>query len=597
MIVRRARLILAISVFTATLAGGVTSTRAADVLTQHVAGEARASLVRVDPRYALAPQAYTLGPSWVEVSTVGLQRYGGSVGRAWAATADAAVLSANVPVGTSRETEATEGPNTAPEHAQVPGVGSVDVQAQWIDLAAGQCPDPDGNGARVLSDATTSLVEGTVPDAISLEPGVSSSRSTVSLQPVAGAPGLAMHSVAEVNVATIRLLGAYELRIVGQPRLEVVATGAPGGTSVSYAAPIIDVIDLTTGESLGRLDATDTTFDLTPNDNSFHGFEPPLNLRLGAAHNVIATADGRYVRAQADLLQIRSAPGFDWMNLHIGSLAATASAPSGGVTTCDGGAAPAVDRTIPHVLVYELSSGWEHTSIIQASQSIAQIANLTGSFTVEFTNDPSFLRADKLAGIDAIYFNSTTGEFPWSSDQKSLFESWLLCGGGTVGTHAAADANHLRWPLWGELIGAAFQAHPHFGYAPTAGDATVLVEDQDSSVTEAWHGMESFRMADEYYKFRADPRGTQDVKVLLSLDETTVYPWIALGLPIPTFGTSYVHHQPLAWTKTFRGEGRVFYTAFGHNGFAWDRPDFRHHMLRGIEWVTEVRPTATCLTA
>ncbi len=581
----------------ATSFGAPVASRAGATPTQHISASSRASLMRFDPRYALFPIAATVGPSSSDVSTVGLRPFGGAVSRAWATSAGFNAAGSQYSQGITAEQAAKQSDNAAARRQDAPTGGAAQAHARAVDLAGGVCPPADANGARVLSDATSSVAGPGVADVVSLEPGIVSSRSTVMLTPVTGAPGLAVRAIAETNVAGVRILDAYELRVVGAPRLEVTATGRPGGSSVSYTLPVVDVIDLETGDSIGRLDAKDRSIDLAPNDRSYRVIDHMLEVRLGTTHDIIATADGGFVRAQADLLQIRSAPGFDWLNLHVGSLAATASAPAGGVTTCDGGAPPAVDRAIPHVLVYELASGWEHTSIVQGSLEIADIANQTGSFTVEFTNDPSFLRPDKLAAIDAVYFNNTTGVFPWSADQKALFEAWLLCGGGTIATHASADANHTGWPLWLELIGAAYQSHPHIGYVQPVGEARVVVEDHESQVTEPWHSMESFRFADEYYKFRESPRGVQDINVLLSLDETTVYPWVALGSPVPAFGGKYEHLQPVAWTKTFRSTGRVFYTLFGHNGFAWDRPDFRQHMVRGVEWVTQVRPDTACFGA
>lgn len=126
------------------------------------------------------------------------------------------------------------------------------------------------------------------------------------------------------------------------------------------------------------------------------------------------------------------------------------------------------------------------------------------------------------------------------------------------------------------------------GYMPGWGEARLLVEDQESPITSAWHGQESFRWADEYYRWReGEPellRSDPDVNVLLSLDTDTVHPGTQQGLN--PYGAYRVDFQPIAWTKTFRGAGRVFYTNMGHNGFAWAHPEFRTMILEGIRWVT-----------
>lgn len=555
-------------------------THAAGESAQHANASARAALVRYDPRNANNPVVETIGPTLVETSTLGLQPRAGANSYAWAASEETAPLNARNAHGAVAEQKAGPDDNATPVRAELPSGGAAEARARAFTL--GVCPEPDAGGARVLSDASTTMAS--ADGALT-----GTSRSTLSLVPAG--PALAVRATAEAAVTSLRIGDMFEARVIGTPRLEARATGRPGGASFSYAAPVVDIMDRSTGESIARLDAADASVDLTPNDRSFMGFgDPIVNVRLGAPHNTILTNDGGFARAQVDVLEIRSTSGFEFAHMRIGSLAATAGAPADGITMCDTGPATVAATRVPHVLVYERASGWEHTSITQASETIAKIANETGAFTVEFTGDPSFLREDKLAGIDAVYFNSTTGVFPWTDAQKALFTRWVECGGGTIGTHAAADANHGTWPFWQELIGGEFEAHPHFGYDETFGQTTIVVEDQTSPITEPWHGMQTFRWSDEYYKWKGDPRGQQDITVLLSLDESTVYPWIQFGFPIPTFGGKYVHHQPLAWTKTYRGTGRVFYTAFGHNGFAWDHAEFRTHVTRGVEWVTQVRP-------
>ena len=559
------------------------------VLTQHLAGEARAAAVRYDPRYAGNRTIEEVVPAHVEVSTVGLHDKDATA-RAWAASDGFAYPTGDeMGFGATAEQRAGATDNEAPVVAEM-GIASASAHARRVDLASGVCPTAV-DGERILA---TSTAENESPaelgDGLTALAGTSSSSLAIDEGTVVAR--------AHAAVASVTLADAIELRIIGRADLWVRASGLPGGAEIFYLPPIVDVIEVATGRTIARLDADEPGFDLTPDETNFNGFNHAINLRLGVPHDVIVMDDGTYARAEADLVEVRMfdpSGSFEWQHIRIGSLAASATAPIGGVTTCDGGSAPSVDRSVPRVLVYELASGWEHTSQKQASLTIADIANQTDAFTLEFTRDPSFLRADKLAAFDAVYFNSTTGTFPWSAQQKELFLDYLTCNGGVIGTHAAADANQGSWPEWNEIIGASFEAHPHMGYFPVVGEATVQVEDQTSPITAPWHGVDTFRWAEEYYKFETDPRGTQDVEVLLSLDEDTVYPYHTYSPSFAVLGT-YGPDQPLAWTKTFRGNGRVFYTAFGHNGFAWAQPDFREHVLQGLVWVTSLRPDPSCIT-
>lgn len=239
----------------------------------------------------------------------------------------------------------------------------------------------------------------------------------------------------------------------------------------------------------------------------------------------------------------------------------------------------------PHVLVFSTTYGFHHSSIEYGNSVLARLAQETGAFTVEFSQSPADLSAAKLAQVDLVLFNSTTGRIPLTQQQRDEFEQWLGCGGGFMGVHASADHNY-GWPLYAELIGSQFEGHPQMATDPAA---RMLVEDQDHPINAPWRGEASFLIQDELYRWRRDPRGTQDVNVLLSLDETTVRDGIQEG-PLP-----YVHRQPIAWTKTFRGASRVYYTNLGHNESTWDLAKFRRSLVAGIRWVGGIRPDGACL--
>src|SRR5699024_7044379 len=47
---------------------------------------------------------------------------------------------------------------------------------------------------------------------------------------------------------------------------------------------------------------------------------------------------------------------------------------------------------------------------------------------------------------------------------------------------------------------------------------------------------------------------------------------------------SYRGEEPWTWIRT-QGEGRVFYTAWGHDQRTWQNPGFMKLLERGIRWV------------
>jgi type 1 glutamine amidotransferase len=252
---------------------------------------------------------------------------------------------------------------------------------------------------------------------------------------------------------------------------------------------------------------------------------------------------------------------------------------------------------VPHVLIYDGNSGFEHISRHEANRGLGRIAGESGAFSFEIVDQATFLRPDKLAGVDMVMFNNNVANMPTNAAQRAALESYLLAGGGAGGIHSATDANY-EWDAYGEMFGARFDGHPHMGYMPEWGKARLVLEDEGSPMTAGWHdaprgsdGRRSFDWADEYYRWREQDvtllRTSPDVNVLLSLDTKTVLPGTQQGAN--PYGPYRVEFQPVAWTKTFRGAGRVFYTNLGHNGFAWASPEFRTMVLEGIRWVTARR--------
>jgi hypothetical protein len=53
----------------------------------------------------------------------------------------------------------------------------------------------------------------------------------------------------------------------------------------------------------------------------------------------------------------------------------------------------------------------------------------------------------------------------------------------------------------------------------------------------------------------------------------------------------------MAWTKTFRGGGRVYYNNMGHSSGTWSVPEFRTSIVNGIGWVSEKRPDMNCFNS
>ncbi|HYN10235.1 MAG TPA: ThuA domain-containing protein [Vicinamibacterales bacterium] len=210
------------------------------------------------------------------------------------------------------------------------------------------------------------------------------------------------------------------------------------------------------------------------------------------------------------------------------------------------------------VLMLTATTGFRHGSIETARQTLTSLGSRTGEFTITATEDVSQITAARLANVDVLAFILTTGELPFDAGQKAAIVSFVENGGGFIGAHSATDTLY-EWADYGRLVGAYFNGHPW------SQEATVNVEDRDHPATRAFGA--TFRLNEEYYTFRENPRSR--VHVLLSLDAASV-------------GTT--GDYPLAWSHSF-GSGRAFYTALGHHDATWQDTRFQTHMRGAINWV------------
>jgi type 1 glutamine amidotransferase len=217
------------------------------------------------------------------------------------------------------------------------------------------------------------------------------------------------------------------------------------------------------------------------------------------------------------------------------------------------GAAPAGFR----VLVFTRTAGFRHASIADGLAAIRDLGREHG-FAVEDTADAARI-GPGLAAYRAVVFLSTTGDL-LDPGQQAALERYVRGGGGWVGVHGAADAEY-DWPWYGGLVGAWFKRHPAVQPAtvqPAAGAATLA-----GRLPARW------RRTDEWYDFRANPRGR--VRVLATVDESS---YAGGGM-----GTDH----PVAWCQEYDG-GRAWYSAMGHTAESFREPRFLAHLLAGIRY-------------
>jgi len=209
------------------------------------------------------------------------------------------------------------------------------------------------------------------------------------------------------------------------------------------------------------------------------------------------------------------------------------------------GADSAVDEPIKTLL---LTGGPIHNA--QAIGDIVQgMLEKTGQFELTRVHeDLDALLPERIAPYKLVIFFWTLGELT-DAQRKGLLDH-IAAGNGFTTFHSGADS-FRNDPVYREFVGGYFVTHPAYR------TYQVSITKVDSPITR---GITEFMITDEQYILNVDPQ----VTVLAnSLHEGQL--------------------MPVLWTKS-HGEGRVFYSALGHDTRAVEQEMFQKLLLRGALW-------------
>ena len=209
------------------------------------------------------------------------------------------------------------------------------------------------------------------------------------------------------------------------------------------------------------------------------------------------------------------------------------------------------------LLVFTKTEGFRHGSIEKGVATLKELGE-ANDFTITETDDGADFTPENLEKYALVVFLSTTGDV-LNNAQQNAFEAYIAAGGSFMGIHSATDTEY-DWPWYGQLVGAYFNGHPSIQ------DARMTILKNDHPATA--HLQNTWEREDEWYNFKDI---NSDIVVLLNLDERSY-----------DGGTNGDNH-PIAWYHDFDG-GRAFYTAGGHTKASFDEPDFKEHLLGGINY-------------
>ncbi len=249
----------------------------------------------------------------------------------------------------------------------------------------------------------------------------------------------------------------------------------------------------------------------------------------------------------------------------------------------------ATPQSLRHVLVVSRAVGFVHSSIPLAAKMVEYLGDKTGAWMTTITYDAAAITPDNLKQYDAIFLDSTTGQFLDDPNDKATTDlrrralvDFVKGGKGLAGIHAATDSYHTSgpapagtWPEFNEMIGGFFKFHWSY---PTL--IRVKVDDPNSPLT-AMFPPRGFEMVDETYTFAQDSFSRKRVHVLTSINYDRMSAEDKAKEPAATrrtdgdYALSYIQRV---------GNGRVFYEAHGHDEKVYFLRPFVAHMLAGIQY-------------
>jgi hypothetical protein len=142
----------------------------------------------------------------------------------------------------------------------------------------------------------------------------------------------------------------------------------------------------------------------------------------------------------------------------------------------------------------------------------------------------------------------------WRGQPKSALEHLAETGQGLVVLHHAILA-YPDWPFWGELVGLEDTQTFDYYHDETM---NVYPTDVDHPIIA---GLSPWTIVDETYDMGDTGEGSE---VLLTTDHPKSM-------------------KTIAWTRRM-GQSRVFCCELGHDHVAWENPNFRTLLERGIQW-------------
>jgi type 1 glutamine amidotransferase len=225
---------------------------------------------------------------------------------------------------------------------------------------------------------------------------------------------------------------------------------------------------------------------------------------------------------------------------------------------------------ISRVFVYHNPGYWNHTEGRRGCNEImAELANEHG-FEIHITEDASEVRPATLKDYQ-LFIGNNNNDYTVAMDNpgaRDALQEFLENGGGFIAIHGSGD-HRDNWDWYNEVMGTKFISHSSQEPGVISFDNEAL--DDDELNMAVGHLDLSQSITGEWYSYDRNVRGSEGMKVIMTIDEDTFS-------PNPTMGADH----PMIWTHEV-GQGRYVYMGQGHRADAWTQKDgYQKEILWGL---------------
>ena len=192
-----------------------------------------------------------------------------------------------------------------------------------------------------------------------------------------------------------------------------------------------------------------------------------------------------------------------------------------------------------------------HKSKHHDSQVLADIFNkeyFKDGINITYSSDPNDMNEANLKNFDGLvlYANYDT----ISKDQEKALLNFVKGGKGFIPLHCASycfrNSNEVV-----EMIGGQFSTHK--------------VDSFPAVIIKPEHAV------------------MKGINAFITKDETYVHTKLSKNIEVLSERVEGDHHEPYTWVRPY-GNGRVFYTAYGHDEITFNNPGFLNLVRNGILW-------------